>query len=111
MRRFSVDGGDFYPVVTRDGTYILIRRESGSEQAAEPYLVLPPVVAEAWSLAITRSGRFCGLCRSTNGEEIYDFDSNTTPSQVAYTFPYRPSNTVEPELSEAELQADASYAG
>ncbi len=112
MRRFSVAGGDFYPVVTRQGTYILIRREIGTEQVAEPYLVMPPVVAQAWALAMAKSQMFLWpVPRRENGETIYDFDSNSTPSRVVYTFPYRPSNTIEPELSEGELEADAKLAG
>jgi hypothetical protein len=105
MRRFPVDGGDFVPAITSDGTYILIRHET------EPYLVVPPVVAEAWSLAITRSGGFLWpVSTRKNGTEIYEFYTNTVPSRIAYSFAYQSPNNVEPELSEEELQADANLA-
>ena len=112
IRRYPVSGGDFYPVQTPAGTYILIRRETGTEQAAEPYTVVPPVVSQAWALATAKSQTIMWpVARHENGETIYDFDSNSTPSRVLYTFPYRPSNTIEPELSGAELEGVASRGG
>ncbi len=113
IRRYSVFGGDFYPVQTpAAGTYILIRRETGTKQGAVPYTVVPPVVAQAWTVAIAKSQTFLWpVPRYENGETIYAFESNSTPSRVVYTFPYRPSNIMEPELSEEELEADANLAG
>ncbi len=113
IRRYSVFGGDFYPLQAPGaGTYILIRRETGTDQAAVPYTVVPPAVAQAWVLAMAKSQTFLWpVPRHENGETVYDFDSNSSPSRVLYTFPYRPSNTVEPELSEAEVEAAAGRAG
>jgi hypothetical protein len=113
IHRYSVGGGDFYPVQTPGaGTYILIRRETGTGEVAEPYSVVPPVVAQAWALAIAKSQMFLWpVPRYENGETIYDFDSNSTPSRVLYSFPYHPSNTIEPELSDAELEVVANRAG
>jgi hypothetical protein len=112
LHRYTVADGDFYPVQTPVGTYILIRRETGTEQTANPYLVVPPTVAQAWSLAISRSAGFLWpRSRHEGGKEIYDFYTNASPSRVAYSFSYQPSDMPEPELSEAELQADANLAG
>jgi len=86
------------------------QRGNEHQQAAHPYLVAPPTVAQAWSLAVSRSGAFLWP-RHGNGKEIYDFYANTSPSRVAYSFTYQPSDAPEPELSEAELQVDASLAG
>jgi hypothetical protein len=102
LHRYAVAGGDFYPVRTSVGTYILIRRETGTEQAANPYLVVPSAVSQAWSLAVSRSEDFLWpMLRHENGKEIYDFYTDASPSRVAYSFPYQPSDTPEPELSEA----------
>jgi hypothetical protein len=112
LHRYTVAGGDFYPMQTPVGTYLLIRRNTGTERAATPYLVVPPAVAQAWSLAVSRSEDFLWpMPRHEGGKEIYDFYTNTNPSRVAYSFAYQPSDGAEPELGEAELQADASRAG
>jgi hypothetical protein len=113
IHRFGAGSGQFYPVQTPAGTYILIRRETGTERVATPYMVLPPVVAQAWSLAITRSQAFFWpVPKESGGRLVYDFYSDTVPSHVAYTFAYQSSSSMsEPELSETELQADAHLAG
>jgi hypothetical protein len=41
LHRYPVAAGDFYPVQTAIGTYILIRSETGTEQTANRYLVVP----------------------------------------------------------------------
>jgi hypothetical protein len=113
IHRFGSGSGQFYPVQTPIGTYILIRSETGStERVATPYILVPPVVAQAWSLAMTRSQAFFWpVPKESEGRLVYDFYSNTASSHVAYTFAYQSSSTSEPELSETELQADANLAG
>jgi hypothetical protein len=112
MHRFLVGTGGFYPVQTHDGTYILIRRESGTEQQAKAYTLIPPVVAQAWSLATGRSETFLWPVPRQEKEGVtYRFYTDTTPARLAYSFSYRPSDTTEPELGEAELQEDADRAG
>ena len=113
MHRFDAGSGQFYPVRTPAGTYILIRREPGTEQAAKAYTLVPPVVAQSWSAAVMRSREFLWpmpVHNSHNGATRFDFYSDSIPSHVAYSFAYDPSEESEPELSEAELQAVAGYA-
>ena len=111
IRRFDIGTGDFYPVQTPLGTYLLIRREKGTEQAAKQYRVLPPAVAQAWTTAIRNSGMFLWpVQRRSGGGLVYDFETNTMPSHVAYTFPYHHTDRSEPELSETELEMTASQA-
>jgi hypothetical protein len=103
-RKFTVGAGQFLSVQTDRGTYLLSRRETGTELQAEPFVVIPPVVTQAWAAAITRSGHFLWpVPPSHRGDYIYRFQTSTTPPQTAYSFSYRPSNASEPELSEAEL--------
>jgi hypothetical protein len=56
IRRFAAGRAQFYPVITSDGTYILIRSETGTEQAARAYTEFPPTVADAWFGAMRESG-------------------------------------------------------
>jgi hypothetical protein len=113
MHRFDAGSGQFYPVRTPSGTYILIRREPGAEQAAKAYTLVPPAVAQSWSAAVMRSREFLWPVpahNSSNGATKFDFYSDSVPSHVAYTFAYDTSDKSEPELSEVELQAVAGYA-
>jgi hypothetical protein len=111
-KRRNVSSGDFIPVQTSAGTFLLIRRETGSALATKAFTVIPPVVAQGWIDAVARSQQFLWpVPRHHSRATVYYFESNSQPSQVAYTFPYRPSGEVEPKLSEAELGAAASLAG
>lgn len=106
IRRFAAGTGDFYPVRTPIGTFILIRRENGSEE--DEYQELAPVVAQAWVQAMKKARAFLWPVRVTGG--AYDFDADETTPRVAYSFPYESPNTVEPELGEHELKEDANRA-
>ncbi len=111
LRRFDADGGDFYPVDTTVGTYILIRREKGTDKAAGAYEVIPPPVAEIWVTTIDHSHRFLWPRRAiSEGRVVYDFDTDTPVTTVAYTVPYRATPEPEPQISETELQRAAGYA-
>jgi hypothetical protein len=111
IRRFRAGTGDFYPVETPLGTYILIRRETGPELNPHEYELVPPVVAQAWAGDMrTQHDFFWPALRITKNGEVYDFETNSIPAHVAYTFPYHPSETHEPELGERELQEDANRA-
>jgi hypothetical protein len=106
IRRFTAGTGDFYPVRTPIGTFILIRRETGSED--DEYQELGPVVAQAWVQAMKKARAFLWPARVTGG--AYDFDADETTLRVAYSLPYKSPNTVEPELGEHELKEDANRA-
>lgn len=111
MHRFNAGTGQFYPVRTPRGTYVLIRREPGTEEFAKDYVLVPPAVAQSWSMAIASSQEFLWPVRNSKGATTrFDFYSDSVPTHVSYSFPYHPSGQPEPELSEAELQADADYA-
>jgi hypothetical protein len=97
-RRFNVGTGQFYPVQTDRGTYLLIRHETGTEQAAAPFEVIPPVVTQAWAATVAKAGRF--LWPRHGVGRIYYFDTGL--SERAYTF-VDETNQREPELSEDEL--------
>ncbi len=111
IRRFEAGTGDFYPVETPVGTFILIRREKGTELNAVGYHVVPPVIGQAWAEAMRKANKFLWPVRVRHEDGyIYDFDSNTTPSRVIYTAPDNTSEAGEPELGEPELQQDANRA-
>ncbi len=103
FRRFTVGSGQFYPVQTDRGTYLLIRRETGGEETSQPFVVIPPAVTQAWAAA-TRAGRFLWpVPPSRSGDREYRFQTSTDPPQTAYSFTYHPSRKSEPELSGVEL--------
>jgi hypothetical protein len=111
MHRFNAGSGQFYPVRTPAGTYLLIRRNPGTEESARGDVLVPPSVAQSWSIAISKSHEFLWPVRRAEGPDTkFDFYSDSVPTHVSYSFTYRPSGEPEPELSESELQMDASYA-
>ncbi len=62
VRRFTANSGpQFVPVLTEDGTYTLIRPETGTAQVARGYMVLPPPVTEAWFGAMREIGTMRGV--------------------------------------------------
>jgi hypothetical protein len=62
MRRFTASSGpQFAPVLTDDGTYTLIRPETGTAQVARGYMELPPPVTDAWFGAMREIGTMRGV--------------------------------------------------
>jgi hypothetical protein len=111
IRRLEAGTGDLYPVVTRIGTFILIRREKGSEADPRPSSTLVPVGAQAWMKLMQRTGRFYWPeVEHVKGQLTYRFYTDAMPSVLAYSFPVREPAESEPELSEVELQKDAKRA-
>ncbi len=111
-RRFDAGTGDFYPVHTPAGTFILIRREKGTGRSAGSYAIIPPAVAEAWVTAQAEVGEFLWPVPAYRGTEpVFDFDTDTIPSSVAYVLPAMSNNVSEPTISAGELQAVAERAG
>jgi len=112
IRRFNAGRGDFYPVETSAGTYILIRREKGTDASADAYEVIPPSVAEIWVSTVDSTHKFLWP-RLTwqEGHAVYHLDTNAPGTTVAYTIPYPPSAVSEPQVGEAELKQAAEYAG
>ncbi|HEY1689435.1 MAG TPA: hypothetical protein VGF95_11310 [Solirubrobacteraceae bacterium] len=81
--------GDYYLVTTGRGSYVLIREAVNHDGEAEPYLELPPSVAEAWLSAMKEAGWLwphrVGLTRG--GEEVFrlgDFRRSSTPLRTVY---------------------------
>lgn len=112
LRRFEAGRGDFFPVDTPAGTYILIRREKGIYARAGAYEVIPPSVAEIWVTTVDGKHKFLWpRLTQQEGRAVYDFDTNAPATTVAYTVPYPPSTASEPQIGEAELQKAADYAG
>jgi hypothetical protein len=107
LRSFTVGPGQFYPVQTDRGTYILIRRRAGAS-GAEPYAVIPPTVAQAWVGAVLRSKKFLWPTPSSRDGRQWRFDTGSTPPEAAYSFTFNPPGMAEPELSEAELASVAA---
>ncbi len=113
IRRFNAGWGDLYPVsVPGEGTYILIRREKGTEETAGAYEVMPPSISEIWVTTVNRTRKFYWprLTRE-EGRVVYDFDTNTPATAVAYTVPYEAFQEGEPPISEDELERATRYAG
>jgi hypothetical protein len=106
IRRLEAGTGDFYPVKTRMGTFILIRREKGSE--LDEYASMEPVVGQAWAQAMKRAHAFLWPVRIANG--TWDFDSDSPASTVVFSFSTASPNAEEPELGERELEEDAARA-
>jgi hypothetical protein len=112
IRRFDAGRGDFYPVDTPIGTYILIRREKGTYASAGAYEVIPPSVAEIWVTTVDGKHKFLWpRLTQQEGHAVYDLDTNAPATTVAYTIPYPSSTVSEPQIGEAELQEAADYAG
>jgi hypothetical protein len=107
LRSFTVGPGQFYPVQTDRGTYILIRRTAGASGAA-PYAVIPPPVGQAWVGAVLRSNQFLWPSASKRDIRKWSFDTSSTPSEAAYSFTFDPPGVTEPELSETELASVAA---
>jgi len=103
IRRYEAGTGDFYPVRTPVGTFLLIRREK-----SEKYDLLPPEAAQKWAQTIKSAHVFLwpGGLRS-GGWALY---TDTTTSEVWSTLPEASWSAKEPELGEGELQEDAAKA-
>lgn len=108
VRAFSVGAGQFYPVQSDRGTYILIRRATAGMPAVTRFTLIPPPVAQSWAAAVLRSGKFLWPMPGRHGLGSYDFLTGSAPPMVAYTFTYRPPGVPEPELSQSELTAIAA---
>jgi hypothetical protein len=97
IRRFAVDAGDFYPVITSDGTYILIRHETGTEQAAQPSTELPPAVADAFVGALRETQQWLWPSRPVTlyGVQIFRLEADKSSQVTRYTIEY-PARTEPP---------------
>jgi hypothetical protein len=97
VREFSIGAGQFYPVQTDRGTYLLMRAHAGSEA----FEVIPPVVTQAWAGAARRSGHFLWPS-PVPGSRSYVFARES--GSMEYTFvDESPDELHEPTLSEGEL--------
>lgn len=124
VRGMQAGDGNLYPVETDNGTYILIRRETGTEQVPQPYIALPPTVATAWADAMRQQGSWLWPLapQSISGSEVFRFGAPSNPSHVVCTILYDRKNGAarldnhpiyhlpELELSAPELERDAQSA-
>lgn len=103
IRRYEAGTGDFYPVRTPAGTFLLIRREKSEE-----YELLPPEAAQKWAQAIKPAHGFLWpVALRKGGWGLY---TDAIPSEMWSYVPAASWSTEEPELGEAELQQDAAKA-
>lgn len=124
VRSMQAGNGNLYPVETSNGTYILIRRETGTEQVPQPYIVLPPSVATAWADAMHQRGSWLWPLapQTISGGAVFKFGAPNNPSHIACTVLYDRKNGAarldnhpiyflpELELSAPELERDAESA-
>jgi hypothetical protein len=104
IRRYEAGTGDFYPVRTPAGTFLLIRREKSEE-----YELLPSVAAQRWAQAIESAHTFLWpvSLMAAGGWGLY---TDAQPTKKWTTAPASSWSVKEPELGEAELKEDAEKA-